>query len=152
MIKVEFEKPLTALEVRDPVIEACEEVAASLGIYAKFHQPQQQVWSERTNHPNRRRIGNGKHKNWFIDYQTEEPSANRPTVLGRVNLASAILPQIMQFGGFDYGESYAPHIPTPTYRFITVDVPRLPEEWPPIMPTAEMVELTYEKVQERFAH
>ena len=147
MIEIEFKSPLTAYEIRDPAIEACESVAKDLGYFAKYHQPQQKALSGSPGERSRKRIGNGKHKDWYVDYQAEELSAARPTVFGRVVLASATIKEIMQFGGFDYGEYRQP---LPTYDRMTVDVPTIPHHYRPIIPTDEMVDMTYQRIQARF--
>ena len=148
MIKIEFETPKTAFEVREPFIAVGRSVAEELGFFATFHQPQQRALSGHPGERNRKRIGNAKHKDWYIDYQEEEPSAARPTVIGRVVLASVTLPEVMRFGGFDYGV-YGQE--APTYDFVTVDIPTVPHHYRPIVPTPEMIGMTYERLQSAYA-
>lgn len=117
MIKVNFHKPLTALEIRYPAFEVCKEVANEFDLFVTFHQPQQGGLAEHSGQRGRRRIGNGKHKNWFIDYQTDEPQVSRPRTVGRIGLRAPFCPDEMQFGGFEYGNNGKDQ---PAYRFITV--------------------------------
>ena len=122
MHRIDFAWELTALEVREPFIEACQEVAAIHGLFAKFQQPQQQAFRRRIYEPDdgwtpKVRIGNGKHKAWRIDYQQEPPAHLRPTVIGAVVIKSLVDPSRNQYGGFDYGEFGESK---PVYNFITL--------------------------------
>ncbi|MEO8862805.1 MAG: hypothetical protein ABI354_00580 [Candidatus Saccharimonadales bacterium] len=149
MIRLDFNRPLTAIEIRDPAVEVCREIAEEHGLHATFHQSQQAAF---TGHPHmprakRQRIGNGKHKEWRIDYQLEEPKVSHPTVVGRLLLRGPYIPGKVQFGGFDYGKYGEPK---PEYSHITVHTPtELGYGWP-IDPTVEMLELSYEGLRQVF--
>lgn len=149
MLRLDFHKPLTALEVRDPAIEVCKEVATEYGIFAKFHQNQQTALSGYSgqNKASRQRIGNGKHKVWFINFQEEPPQTNRPTVVGMIALKSPMRPDFMQFGGFDYGS----HGETkPTYEYITAHTPSELEYRNPVDPNPEILAMVFKGLRDQF--
>ena len=150
MIKLEFFKPLTAVEIRDPAVEVCEQVASGRNLYAKFHQWQQAAsgsYGADMSKSHRPRVGNGKHKVWRIDYQEDELHVNKPRVVGRILLRSAINPVQMQFGGFDYGKYCEPE---PIYSHITVHTPSELDNFMPIDPDPEMLALTYAGLRKHF--
>jgi hypothetical protein len=139
MHRLYFGRELTALEVRDPTIKACEEVAAAHELYADFRQNQQAAFDGHAHiHKSRRtRIGNGKHKDWFIDYQTDRPGTNYPNVIGTLALKSTFNPAEKQFGGWDYG-TYLDE-PGPTYTQMTIWVPSELDAWRPMDPSPELL-------------
>ena len=85
MLRIDFREALTALEIRDPSLKVCKEIGSNSGLYVTFDQPQHPALDGRPGHRNRQRIGNGKHKNWYINYQLEETHVSRPTVVGRIS-------------------------------------------------------------------
>lgn len=150
MIRLEFKEPLTALEIRKPAIAACTTVATEVGWYAKFHQPVQSAFDGPARQRGRKRIGNGNHKDWFVDYQQEPLNVSRPTILGRIALLAPIDIARGEYGGFDYGKYPEPE---PTYNHLTVqtthehgrrtyNIPVLSEE---------VVELTNQEMVRQFA-
>jgi len=147
MIRIDFHKPLTALEIRDPAIDVCEEVASEFGLYVAFDQHQQPAFDGYSGQRNRKRIGNGKHKNWYINYQKDKPHVSRPTVVGRVALKSPYDPANMQFGGFDYGKFGEIK---PTYNHITVHTPGELNQYNPIDPSPEILAMTYQGLRDYF--
>jgi hypothetical protein len=74
MLRLDFERPLSALEIRDPAVEVCREAASEFGLYARFSQSRQRAFDGYNGQKDRKRIGNGKHKNWMIRFQAEEPN------------------------------------------------------------------------------
>jgi len=149
VLRLDFRRPLTALEVRDPVIESFKETAKTNGIYATFHQPQQIAFSGHSGmrKSDRTRIGNGKHKSWHINFQVEPPQENKPTVIGRLFIVSPVRPEKMQFGGFDYGDFGKPK---PTYDHATVHTPSELEHWKPIDPDPILLEMTLAGLHTQF--
>jgi len=149
MIRIDFYNPLTALEIRDPAIDVCKELADERELYVTFHQPQQPAFSGYAGQrkPQRQRIGNGKHKNWFIDYQLEEPQISKPTVVGRIALRAPYMPDKMQFGGFDYGKFGEP---SPVYSFVTVHTPSELGHYRPIDPEPYLLDATYNGLKAHF--
>ncbi len=143
MLRIDFEKPLTALEIRDPLIEACENTAEQFELYACLRQTQQPSLTGNPGQKNRKRIGNGLHKDWYIDFQIDETYVSRPRVVGTLAVKSAYIPEKKQFGGFDYGKF---GVPRPTYSFITLiaaselQMPRRKD------PEPEMLNKLYETV------
>jgi hypothetical protein len=115
MHRIDFAWELTALEIRETSLVACEELAAAQGLYAIFRQNQQRAFDK--SGPRDIRIGNGKHQNWRIDYQKEHPSHSRPNILGSVSIRSMMDPARGLYGGFDFGK-YGEE--TPTYRCINL--------------------------------
>ncbi|MDB5183975.1 MAG: hypothetical protein JWO07_656 [Candidatus Saccharibacteria bacterium] len=150
MIRLEFATPLTALEIREPAVAACATVATEMGWYAKFQQPQQAAFDGFSHQRNRPRIGNGKHKNWYVDYQQEHQSSNKPTILGRIALTAPIDIENMEYGGFNYGDYPEP---SPTYGHLTVQTAherwRNPWNVPELSP--EVAELTEQEMMRKFA-
>lgn len=150
MIRLDFAEPLTALEVREPAIAACKEVAHEIGWHAKFHQAQQVAFDGFASQRNRKRIGNGKHKNWYIDYQEKPPQSSRPTILGRIALVAPISIEDGEYGGFDYGKYPDP---APTYSHITVQTSQEHGRYvygtPNLSP--EVIDLTNEAMIRQFA-
>lgn len=149
MIKIEFSQPLTALEIRDPAIEVCTEIAVGHGLYANFHQGQQAAFENSFSRATSKkvRIGNGKHLDWLIDYQLEELRVARPTVVGRIVLRSPIDEKNMQFGGFDYGKYGEPK---PMYPYITVHTSNeLGYNMPIDPPEPELLQVTYDGLRTR---
>lgn len=149
MLRIDFQSPLSALEFRDPMIEVCKQAASSHELFATFHQTQQQAF---TGHPGqrkseRKRIGNGKHKEWIINFQEKPVQTNRPTVAGRLVIKSSIIPSQKQFGGFDYGKHGEPK---PTYLVATFHTPSELDHWRPIDPDPNLLALTYDGLRERF--
>ncbi|HVW23373.1 MAG TPA: hypothetical protein VHB51_02745 [Candidatus Saccharimonadales bacterium] len=129
MAKIEFGgEALTALEIREPLVSACETTAAEFDLFADFVQGQQAAFTGYARHANRERIGNGKHKSWSINFQPEPRGTNRPTIVGFIVVRSHFDPEQNQYGGFDYGKYGQPK---PTYRFITLDLPSEVEHWRP---------------------
>jgi hypothetical protein len=147
MIRLDFHKPLTALEIRDPIIGVCKEVASEFELYATFHQPQQFAFDGYSRQRGRKRIGNGKHKSWFINFQEDEPQVSRPTVVGKIALKAPIRPDEMQFGGFDYGKYGEP---SPTYSYITVYTASEFTEFRPLDPSPDLLAMTYEGLKKHF--
>lgn len=149
MLRIDFYTPLTALEIRKPTIGACCEVAAEHDLYVTFHQPQQRALSGHTGQPRstRQRIGNGKHKDWYVDYQLEEPRVSNPTVIGRLIIKGPYSLKNKQFGGFDYGEYDQPD---PTYNHITVYTPSELNHYRPIDLAPDLLALTYEGLKNCF--
>lgn len=150
MIKLEFFKPLTAVEIRDPAVKVCEQVAAGRNLYAKFHQRQQAAFGSYgadISKSQRPRVGNGKHKEWRIDYQEDELHVSNPRVVGRILLRSVINPVQMQFGGFDHGKYGEPE---PIYSHVIVYTPSELDILRPIDPNTEMLALTYAGLRKHF--
>ncbi len=149
MIRIDFYNPLTALEIRDPAIDVCKDLAEERELHVTFHQPQQPAFGGHAGQrrSQRQRIGNGKHKNWFIDYQLEEPQVSRSTVVGRIALRAPYWPEKMQFGGFDYGKFGEP---SPTYSFVTVHTLSELGYYRPIDPEQDLLEATYEGLKAHF--
>ncbi len=147
MIRITFRNPLTALEIRDPSVKMCREIAHEYGLYATFHQPQQPALDGNPRQSHRNRIGNGKHKNWLIDFQEDHPSKSRPKVVGRIALMAPYYPQDRQFGGFSYGKSREPK---PTYNFITVHTSSELTDFNPIDPSPEILQKTYQGLLDIF--
>lgn len=131
MIRIDFEKPKTALEIREPTVLACKQAASELGLFVTFCQSQQQAFDGHARQRNRTRIGNGKHKNWAIGFQTDEPRIRDPNIVGRLILKTDVVPENMQFGGFDYGKyGETP----PVYRVLKVYTPSELSFWRPLDP------------------
>ena len=151
MLRMDFHRPLTALEIRDPAIEVCKDVASNFELFVTFHQPQQKAFTghARQRMSERQRIGNGKHKDWFIDFQEDPPQKSNPKIAGKLAVRSAVRPDKMQFGGFDYGESGEP-TPTPVYTYITVHTPSELGHWRPNDPDPELLEMTYACLRAQF--
>ncbi|HET9174418.1 MAG TPA: hypothetical protein VFN56_04000 [Candidatus Saccharimonadales bacterium] len=149
MKRIDFFEPLTALEIREPAFDVCKELARERDIYAKFNQWQQAALSGHSGirRSQRERIGNGKHKEWGIDYQLDEPRVSRPRVIGRVLLRGPVSPLQMQFGGFDYGKFGEPK---PTYSHITVHTPSELKHYRPLDPDADLLEATYNGLVQLF--
>jgi hypothetical protein len=147
MIRLNFHKPLTALEIREPALVVCREVAGEFGLYVKFHQPQQRAFEGFSHLRGRPRIGNGKHKNWLVYFQEDEPRVKRPTVVGRIGLKAPINPDEMEFGGFDYGE-YGET--SPVYSYITVHASSELTDFRPVDPNPNILEMTYEGLRAYF--
>lgn len=145
MLKINFHRPLPTLEIRDPAFAACQEVAREFELFATFNQPQQPALSGPSYERGRKRIGNGKHKNWYIDFQVDEPQVSRPKVVGRVALKTHYDPGSMQYGGFDYGKYGEP---APQYNFITVHTPsELGVSFMPKDPSAELLAMIYQGLE-----
>lgn len=131
MNRLEFGRQLTALEIRDPLLEACRTVAAEEGLFIDFDQPQQRALEGFPGQRGRKRIGNGKHKDWFVRFQPEHPSTNRDKTnpVGIIVVRSLFDPANKQFGGFSYGEYGEPD---PTYDHITLHNQSEVTDWRPI--------------------
>lgn len=149
MIRIDFHEPLSALEIREPALAVCRRVASEFDLHVKFDQRQQAALTGHSGLPKskRQRIGNGKHKDWFIDYQVEEPQVNRPTIVGRLAIKGPFYPEDMQYGGFDYGEYGGD---PPTYNHITVHTPSELGHHMPIDPTPDILSMTYEGLKDCF--
>jgi len=78
MHRVYLGRQLTAFEIRDPLIGACKEIASEKGFFAVFNQGQQAAFDGhyRMRRSQRKRIGNGKHKWWKVNYQEEPPQTD----------------------------------------------------------------------------
>ncbi len=140
MLRIDFHRPLTALEIRDPAIEVCREIAVVRNLHVTFDQPQQVAYSGYPGQKGRQRVGNGKHKDWYINYQEEEPRVSNPTIVGRIALKAPVQPAAMQFGGFDYGK-YGDN--EPSYNHVTLHTPSELGHYRPIDPEPDLLELTY---------
>ncbi|MEO5627800.1 MAG: hypothetical protein ABIQ89_02830 [Candidatus Saccharimonadales bacterium] len=138
MHKINFHYPLTTMQIREPMTEACHAIAKHEGIFATLQQTQQAALEGRPGMPKsqRPRIGNGKHKVWEIQYQTDHPSISRPNVVGIIVVRSHIDTANMQYGGFDYGE-WDDEI-LPTYPYITLQTPSERNYWRPNDPSPEI--------------
>ena len=147
MIRLDFHRPLTALEIREPAVEVCRTVAEEFKLHVTFHQPQQRALDGHSGQRNRKRIGNGKHKNWHIDFQEDEPRVSQPSVVGRIVLKSPYFPEEMQFGGFDYGKFGELK---PKYSFIKVHTPSELGHYRPIDPEPDLLEMTYDGLRNVF--
>jgi hypothetical protein len=121
MHRLDFAWELTALEVREPLIQASREVAAIHGLFAHFQHNQQAAFDGHSGLGRQRtRIGNGKHQAWRIEYWKEDPvhtPGKKATVVGAVAIKSLVDPSENLYGGFDYGKYGEPE---PTYKFITL--------------------------------
>lgn len=140
MLRIDISKPKTALEIRGSAIEVCSSVANELGVYAKFHQSQQQALTGRPGERNRERVGDGRHKNWLMDFQTDPPKVSKPEVIGRVILRVPYEPEFGEYGGFYYGEYGQPK---PVYRYITIHRPSDLGHWRPVDLSDEMLEMVH---------
>ena len=149
MLRLDFAEQLTAFEIREPSIEVCKEVAVNFDLHVTFHQPQQPVFTGTSfgRRSQRERIGNGKHKNWHVDFQEEESSCNRPTVVGRIILKAPFEPDNMLFGGFAYGKFGEEK---PIYPFITVHTPTELNHYRPIDPSPDILDMTYQGLKDVF--
>lgn len=147
MLRLDFERPLTALEIRDPAVGVCREIAEEHDLYVTFDQPQQPAFGVHSGQRGRQRIGNGNHNDWYINYQVEEPRVSHPTIIGRIVLRAPVNPSAMQFGGFDYGRYEGE---TPRYGFITVHAPSELDQYRPIDPSPEILEMTYAGLKRLF--
>jgi hypothetical protein len=150
MLRVDFQKPLTALEIRDPLVGVCREVADEFDLYAAFDQCQQPAFDGHSFQRNRKRIGNGKHKDWYIKLQPEHPSTSERLVTsaGKLAVKSHFDPKNKQFGGFDYGK-YGEE-PKPAYSFITISSTAELGFWRAVEPDENMLRMIYEGVTDCF--
>lgn len=150
MIRLDFQEHLTALQIRDPAVDVCREVAANFDLHANFRQPQQRALSgyySRYSDSKRERIGNGKHKDWYIDYQIEPTNISNPTVVGTIALRGPFDIANRQYGGFDYGK-HGELIPK--YSHITVHTPSELELYRPIDPEPDILAMTYQGLRDHF--
>ena len=148
MIRLTFYRPLTALEIREPTIEVCKEVAGHFGLYANFDQWQQPAFDGFASGPSKRkRIGNGKHNSWFINFQEEKLSTSKPTVVGRIALKAPFYEPEMQYGGFDYGKFGEVK---PTYNFVTVHPVSEVLTFRPIDPDPVLLQKVQDGLLDRF--
>lgn len=129
MHRIQFECPLTTLEIREPSVEACEQIATAHEVYAVFMQPQQRTFDRMGDE--KTRIGLGTHKDWFIRFQIEHPSTSKSKVLpvAQLVIKSLVDPGQRAYGGFRYPE-YSESEELYTYPFI--DIEPDPSHWPPI--------------------
>ncbi len=137
---------------------ACRELAAEHDLFVSFRQPAQQVFAggnSYTPRKQRKRIGNGKHKSWYIDYQTDPPQKSMPNVIGTLVIKSHTDPTQKQFGGWDYGK-YSSTNPDyePKYSQVnlgTIDPSHTWEgmgHWFPHVLSPELLELSYVAIRE----
>lgn len=147
MLRLDFHEPLTALEIREPTMDVCREVANEFGVYAVFQQSQQSAFDGYSGQRNRTRIGNGKHKLWSIDFQNEPRRASKPTVFGRIAIRAPFRPDEKLYSGFDYGKHGEV---SPTYSFITVHTPSELGAYRPNNPSPDILDMTYEGLTEMF--
>lgn len=147
MLRIDFHKPLSALEIREPIVKVCMEVGNEFELYALFNQRQQAAFDSHSRDRNRKRIGNGKHKDWFIDFQKEPTNASRPTVVGRIAVQAPICPEEMQFGGFDYGKYRETK---PTYSYMKIHTPSELNYYRPVDPSPDLLDMTYRGLSDLF--
>jgi hypothetical protein len=152
MYRVEFFESLTAYEIRDPLEQACESVARAIGLYARFEQPQQVAFASPAYRAKgwpakRERVGNGKHKAWFVFFQTEPPQTSRPTVESAITLRSLVDPAKKQYGGFDYGVYGETK---PRYSYVDLLAPSEAGMWRPADPSEEFLNAIHEAVEATF--
>jgi len=152
MKRIFFPEHLTALDVREPIIDICTDIAEDNGLHAVFNQRQQPAFSGYASQRKsaRKRIGNGKHKDWTIDYQIEHPSKSNPNVVGTIAIKAPYNPGAMIFGGFDYGTYGQPEDEIPRYDHITLCTPSELDVYRPIDPEPDLLELTYEGIARYF--
>jgi len=123
MHRIDFGQRLTALKIKEHLIAVSQKVATDKGLFAKFDQSQQPAfvtYSGSGNNQKRTRIGNAKHKQWLIHYQTTPPSKKKSDIVGTLVIRGAIDPSNSKYGGFDYGKTDKT---APTYDHITIGVP-----------------------------
>lgn len=147
MQRIDFQYPLTVFEIRDPALVVCREIADERGLYVTFHQPQQPALSGNPGQRNRCRIGNGKHKDWYIHYQEDEPQISNPRLVGKIALKAPFYPDDMQYGGFDYGKFGEE---SPTYNHITLHTPSELGHYRPVDPDPDLLDATYSRLADRF--
>lgn len=141
MIRIDFAKPLSALEIREPALVVCRQTAEKFELKARLEQPQQQAFTGHSRASKRQRIGNGKHKDWYVHFQPEELNCNRPTTVGTIAIKSATIPEIKQYGGFDYGKFGEEN---PTYTHITVQTATELKKWHAVDPEPKLLSMVYE--------
>lgn len=148
MLKINFERPLSALEIRDPAMAVCRDVASRFDLYAIFQQPQQPALAGSPYDRDRQRIGNGKHKNWYVEFQSDPPQKSRPRVVGRIALKAPYNPDAMEYGGFVYGR-YGET--APKYNFVSVHTPtELGFAFLPNDPEPDILAMVYHELEELF--
>lgn len=154
MLVLSFEKPKGVYEIRDGIIDTCRTVAEEFDLNARFEQPMQAAFTGRRYDDNRVRIGNGKHNNWFIEYQKEPLNTNihKRKVVGQLFIRSPYLPAQMQFGGFSYE-------PDQTYSYVSIHLPselgitkysHQKGEFAHLDPEPELLDLTYDALKNHF--
>jgi hypothetical protein len=142
-----FPAPLTVYEVRKPLNDVAAQVAREFDLFAYVDQRQQPSHSGSAGSKNRQRIGNGKHKDWYIRFQPEPLNAPRTTVAGTLAVKAAYQPEAMQYGGFHYsglGE------PDPTYAHITVLTAPEMGIWNSKAPSDEILAVLYPRLHQTF--
>ncbi|MDQ5972206.1 MAG: hypothetical protein QG553_365 [Patescibacteria group bacterium] len=148
-----FDRELTALEVRDPLLQACRQTAREFDLYAGFVQNQQSAFpydQRRWPVSRRTRIGNGKHREWSVQFQHEPLGTNRITKAGSIVVRSLVDPSTMRYGGFEYGK-YGSDEPTPTYRQIDLYTPSELGLWRPQDPDPELFEAAVAAIEAELA-
>lgn len=148
MFRIDFHEPLTALEIREPTLEICRQIAASYGLFAVLTQYKQQAFKGyMEKHVSRERIGNGKHSVWDVNFQPDHPSTNKPNVIGKLLVRGPYLPAEMQYGGFDYGVFGQE---APTYSHMTIRTPTDVDAWRPVDPAPDLLEEVQQGLEEYF--
>ncbi len=142
-----FPSPRTVFEVRDPLNAVAAEVAREFDLFAYVNQRQQPSHSGSAGSRGRQRIGNGKHKDWYIRFQPEPLNAPRPTVAGTLAVKATYQPDAMQYGGFHYS---AHDEPDPTYAHITVLTAPEMGVWNGKAPSDELLAVLYPRLHETF--
>lgn len=145
---IDFESRLTAMEIREPMMEVCKEIAQDEGIYVTLRQRQQAALAGSPGQRRRERIGNAKHKTWTINYQIDPENVDNPRSVGRIHVASHVNPAERQYGGFDYGK-YGVE-PKPSYPHITLQTPSELGVYRPIDPTPTVLQMTFDGLRNRF--
>lgn len=142
-----FPRPLGVFEVRKPLSDIARDVASEVELFAHLEQRQQPALSGSPGSRGRQRVGNGKHKNWFIQFQAEPLSFPRPTIVGTLAVKTEYDPGRNQFGGFHYTNYDEPD---PTYRHITILTAVEMGTWRGKAPSEEITEEYYSRLHQHF--
>ncbi|HSX44342.1 MAG TPA: hypothetical protein VLE69_03550 [Candidatus Saccharimonadales bacterium] len=154
MLRLQFEKPLTASEIKTPLVEEFEFTAKEFSLRATFSNMQQRQFKPHRERARRVRVGNLHHQNWSVGLYALSPpnyETGYDNSRGRFIIKGPIAGGMGQYGGFT--EKAYKGI-KPVYSHITVHTPNELEgvEFEDVIqPDSKIVEHAEERLTVRFA-